>query len=441
MSRVAYQAILASLLIAGAGAAATSDSLKFAITAEGVTNAASYASGFVSPGEILVIFGESIGPDDLTTLEVSAGRVTTSLGGVSVLFDGVAAPLVYVSSGQVSAIVPYAVAGMPSTELVVEFQGVQSGPVTLPVDIAVPGVFTLDSSGSGQAAALNQDGSVNSPANPEDIGRVLVLFATGEGQTDPPGQDGLIAAGDLPMPLGEITARISGVEAEILYAGAAPSLVAGVMQVNARVPTTARSDLSAELRLRVDGLRAQDGVTVAVVSRPDPLPPGASIRLYGASSEFNSDFGGFVGSDKLLPFEIRNATGERVLAGSLQDRTVESTETGRLFFAPILRDLDDFSSGAKIVSLDAEGFAGADLDVEFRLDSPGVGPTTASRSADGDVVRFVYDPPLGPPDQSASPWIGSQVVASDSVGRVTIRAAMPDGTIFSATVEGTQAPR
>ena len=76
------------------------------ITSAGVANAAGYTAERVSPGEIIVIFGEDLGPTDLTTLEVVNGFVTSELAGVQALFDGMPAPLVYVSAGQLSAIVP-----------------------------------------------------------------------------------------------------------------------------------------------------------------------------------------------------------------------------------------------------------------------------------------------------------------------------------------------
>ena len=64
----------------------------------------------------------------------------------------------------------------------------------------------------------------------------MILFGTGVGQTDPPGIDGAVAAPPLPQPLAPVTVRIGNLNAQILYAGAAPGLVEGVVQINARVP-------------------------------------------------------------------------------------------------------------------------------------------------------------------------------------------------------------
>ncbi|HJZ98768.1 MAG TPA: M12 family metallopeptidase, partial [Candidatus Solibacter sp.] len=92
----------------------------FTLNGASVLNAASFLGGAVSPGEILTIFGMSIGPATLITEQIQNGKFTSTLGGVRVLFDGVAAPLVYVSPNQIAPIVPYTVAGKNSTIMQLE---------------------------------------------------------------------------------------------------------------------------------------------------------------------------------------------------------------------------------------------------------------------------------------------------------------------------------
>src|SRR6185369_4403762 len=134
---------------------------------ECVVNAASYVGGGVAPGEIVTIFGAAMGPSELVRLRVAEdSRLATTLAETRILFDGVPAPLLYVSDRQSSAIVPYAVAGRPSVDVQVEYRGVRSDAVTAPVLASRPGIFSLDGSGRGQGAILNEDGSVNSPSNP-----------------------------------------------------------------------------------------------------------------------------------------------------------------------------------------------------------------------------------------------------------------------------------
>ena len=213
-----------------------------------VVNAASFVAGPVSPGEILTIFGLAIGPPTLTTLVLdSSGNVANTLAGTRVLFDGIAAPIVYTSAGQISAIVPYVVATKTTTTIQVELNGQRTPGLSFAVTPAAPGIFTLNSSGRGLGAILNQDGSVNSATNPARKGSVVVLYATGEGQTTPAGVDGKVArTSPLPKPLANISVHLGGpqgvgIEAQVQYAGAAPGFVAGAMQINVVIPLGAPS--------------------------------------------------------------------------------------------------------------------------------------------------------------------------------------------------------
>jgi uncharacterized protein (TIGR03437 family) len=235
------------------------------INSTGVVNAASYLGGGVSPGEIVAVFGEDIGPEQLVPLTIAEdGAIAKSLAGVRLLFDGVPAPLLYVSKTQIGAVVPYAVASRDSTEVQVEYGGVKSVPVEVSVVPANPGLFSLDMSGRGQGAILNQDGSVNSEANPARKGSVVSIYATGEGQTDPWGVDGLVAGHRPPKPLLPVSITIGGVPAEILYVGGAPTLVAGVLQINVRVPSNAPSGPSIPVVLTIGEASSQQQITMAI---------------------------------------------------------------------------------------------------------------------------------------------------------------------------------
>jgi uncharacterized protein (TIGR03437 family) len=202
----------------------------------------------------------------LTAASLSSdGRVATTLGGTQILFDGVPAPLLYASSGQVAAVAPYSLDGRQGTQVQVRNGALQSDLVALPVTAVAPSIFSADLSGAGPAAILNQDGvSINSTVTPADKGSVISIFATGEGQTNPRGIDGLIATGgNLPQPSLPVHVFIDGREAEVLYAGAAPGAVAGLLQVNARIPMEAPSG-SVAVEIRVGNTASQPGMTVAV---------------------------------------------------------------------------------------------------------------------------------------------------------------------------------
>jgi uncharacterized protein (TIGR03437 family) len=234
-------------------------------TLKAVVNAASYIGGAVSPGEIVTLFGDQIGPATQSTLTLdSNGKVSTTLGGVRVLFNGVPAPMIAVSASQVSAVVPYGMAGRVSTSVWVSYQGTTSNAMTVPVTTAAPGVFTLNASGSGPGAIVNQDGSINSPNSPASASSVVSLYVTGEGQTVPAGVDGSVTTPPtLPTPILPVAALIGGQPATILYAGGAPGLVAGVMQVNVRIQA-GLSPGQQPVVVSVGGNSSQNGVTVSV---------------------------------------------------------------------------------------------------------------------------------------------------------------------------------
>jgi len=142
-------------------------------------------------------------------------------------------------------------------------QGVLSNTVRVPVQAATPALFTANGSGTGQGAIFNQDGSLNGAANAAARGSIVVLFATGEGQTNPAGTDGRVATDSYPKPVLPVKVNIGGVDAQVLYYGAAPFLVAGAMQVNARVPAGIAPG-AAPLVLSVGGFDSRSGVTLAV---------------------------------------------------------------------------------------------------------------------------------------------------------------------------------
>jgi len=239
------------------------------ITAVG--NAASYATGPVSPGENVTIFGTGIGPATLTSNAPVNGSFGTTLGSTRVLFDGVAAPIIYASATQTSVMVPYGVNGRTSTSIVVEFTGVQSNPITFSVSGSAPGIYTLNSQGTGPGAIINQDGvTVNGPNTPEKRGNVIAIYMTGEGQTSPAGVDGAVippVTSALKSPVLPVTATIGGVAVTgqaVAYAGSAPGLISGVMQVNLIIPQNAPTGASVPIVVTVGTNNSQSGVTVAI---------------------------------------------------------------------------------------------------------------------------------------------------------------------------------
>jgi uncharacterized protein (TIGR03437 family) len=229
-----------------------------------VTNAASFAPGPIAPGELVTIFGTGMGPSTLANLHVTdSGLLDTTVAGTQVYFDGIPAPIIYSAAGVVSVIVPFEVTG-PTTSMMVQYQGVRSSTRTLTVIESLPGIFTADSSGFGQGAIVNQDGTVNSAQNGAEPGSTISIYATGAGQTDPPSVDGAITSAILPKPRLHVTVQIAGETVEVAYAGAAPGAPAGVLQVNATIPASAPRGTNVPVVITVGTASSQAGVTVAI---------------------------------------------------------------------------------------------------------------------------------------------------------------------------------
>jgi uncharacterized protein (TIGR03437 family) len=230
-----------------------------------VTNAASNLSGPVAPGEVVVLYGSGLGPAGLTQsqLDPTTGLVDTSLAGTSVMFNGTPGPVLYTSATQIGAVTPYSMAGS-NVQVFVEYQGQTSAPVTVPVAPVAPALFTADSSGKGQAAASNQDGTLNGAAHPAKVGSYISLWLTGAGQTNPSGVDGQPGTAPLPMPIAGVSVTIGGQVAVVEYAGQAPDAVAGVMQINAQIPSGTQAGNAVPVVVKVGNVSTQAGVTVAV---------------------------------------------------------------------------------------------------------------------------------------------------------------------------------
>ena len=229
---------------------------------EGVLNGGSLLSGPVAPGEIITLFGSGIGP--VSAQQPLGSPSTTLLAASRVLFDGTPAPLLYAAPNQINAVVPYKVDGKTTTQLQVESQGQVIAGLALSVATAVPAIFTLGASGVGPGAILNQDSSLNTPLNPADRGSVVSVFATGAGQTDPPGTDGQVAGANLPTPLLRVAVQIGGMDAQVLYAGDAPGLISGVLQVNVLVPLGAPSGPAVPIVLTIGPAEGPAGVVLAL---------------------------------------------------------------------------------------------------------------------------------------------------------------------------------
>jgi uncharacterized protein (TIGR03437 family) len=239
-----------------------------------VVNAASGNGVSIAPGEIVAIYGNGLGPSTLAVAQPeSNGYYGTQLAGTTVSFNGTNAPMIYTSSTQVAAIVPYSMPIGSAANVSVMYQGQTfTTNSAIPITGSIPGIFTADASGKGQAATVNQDGSINSSTSPAPEGSVVSFYVTGEGQTSPAGVDGkpAPATAPFPSPVLPVTVTLNGQNVLVRYAGGAPGEVAGLMQVNVLIPPNlvypfpAGGPVNVPAVIQVGYVSSQANVTISV---------------------------------------------------------------------------------------------------------------------------------------------------------------------------------
>lgn len=243
-----------------------------AISAGGIVNAASYAGAAIAPGELISIFGSNFGPAGLSVATVQNNVIPAALDNVHVYFinnsdSGPSRTVGRITArtpNQINLFVPYEISSLTSVQIIVDVDGVTSAPVTVPVAPSAFGISTANASGSGQGAIFNQDGSLNSHANPAAPGSIVTMFGTGEGVTTPALPDGAL---EITTPFSTtqapVTVKFGGQTAVIQYAGAAPFLPTGVFQINATIPTGV-SPGDVPIAVSIAGISTTRTVTVAV---------------------------------------------------------------------------------------------------------------------------------------------------------------------------------
>ncbi|MGA2186043.1 MAG: IPT/TIG domain-containing protein [Bryobacteraceae bacterium] len=214
-----------------------------------IANSATAGTGPIAAGAMVTMIGNGLGPEQgIQTQATMQTPFPTETNDVEVTFDGTPAPLLWVQDAQVNAIAPWSLTPGQTTNVCVFYKAAKTNCLDWPVVQAAPGVFTVDGS---MAAALNQDGTVNSKANPAPLGSIVSIFATGLGPINPSQADGSVVG--LPLPVNTLTVDIGLVvcpespfpphvctdpgPGPISYAGPAPFEVAGASQINFQANT------------------------------------------------------------------------------------------------------------------------------------------------------------------------------------------------------------
>lgn len=174
------------------------------------------------------------------------------------------------SPSQINAVVPFEIAGAKSVEVVVTHNQVASAAFSTKVFDTAPAIFTVSQNGHGAGAILNADQNspnivtYNTADNPAPKGSTISMFGTGAGLWNRTIQDGIIILDASTLPAAAVSLTIGGQPAKILYAGATPYEVAGMLQVNAVVPNNIGSGPQPVVLTIGSNNNASQQVTVAV---------------------------------------------------------------------------------------------------------------------------------------------------------------------------------
>jgi uncharacterized protein (TIGR03437 family) len=211
----------------------------FASRILGIVNAAAgQVSGRIAAGEVISVFGFGLGPATPVTATPSNGAFPTSLGGVQVLVNGKPIPLLYVSALQINAEIPSPLSAVANGSAVIQvIIASRLGSTTLPefrvmVDPYIFGIFL---NADGSIAAINQDGTLNSSSNPAKSGTVVSIWTTGSAGSGGPITGAVATAANNWCSFCQIS--LGSLNETVTYAGAAPGLIDGVMQINFAIPT------------------------------------------------------------------------------------------------------------------------------------------------------------------------------------------------------------
>jgi uncharacterized protein (TIGR03437 family) len=193
----------------------------------GFENAANvFLTSRIAPGEVTSIFGPGIGPSAAASAAPVGGFYPKTLAGVQISINGINMPLLYVSANQINAVVPMEI--VPGTRATVRvINGIAISP-----DYPV---WIIENDPEAFPTVLNQDGTINSQSNPAKSGSIITFYATGWQSNFSPLADGQVATTAQDGCVGTCTAYMDPSNAQVLYAGPAPGIVAGVTQFNVQL--------------------------------------------------------------------------------------------------------------------------------------------------------------------------------------------------------------
>jgi len=236
----------------------------------GVVDAANPFNHTTAPGSIVSIFGTNLAAG---TTVASTVPLSSSLGGTSVTFNGIAAPLFFTGMFQINAQLPSGLTGTTASIVVTTASG-PSAAKTIQIAPTAPAIFTLNQTGSGQGVVLIANTSTfvapvgaiaGITSQPAKAGDVLTIYANSLGPVDIPVADGNNTLDALRRTKGTLTIKVGAVDVppgNILFSGLAPQFVS-LYQINFTMPPGVPAGDKTPIQIAIDGVASTGQVTIA----------------------------------------------------------------------------------------------------------------------------------------------------------------------------------
>jgi uncharacterized protein (TIGR03437 family) len=167
-----------------------------------------------------------------------------------------------VAPDAITFVMPWATAGAGRIRLKATVAGVDSNETVVRAAPASPGFFSTTGDGLGAVVGTHADGSLITGDSPAAPGEAVVLYASGLGTLASSVAEYTAATGANVTSV-PVQVDVAGVQAEVLYAGAAPTL-AGVYQINIVIPQSAATSPGANLRIFQGYAQTHPKVTIPI---------------------------------------------------------------------------------------------------------------------------------------------------------------------------------
>ncbi len=199
----------------------------------------------VAPGGLISVYGTQLSPVNMASSEIP---LPTALANSCLSVNGLPVPMLYVSSTQVNAQMPYQEIG--DVTLILRTPGGQSNNYNLVIEPNAPSVFlaSVGPNTNVPTVVRNDDNELVTPSHPihRKSNTDLVIYLTGLGPTTPSVPTG--QPGPIPPAVSNVqpTVTLGGMTLPVLFSGLAPDMV-GVDQINVSVPFDVPEGMSVPL--------------------------------------------------------------------------------------------------------------------------------------------------------------------------------------------------